>query len=39
MTSRAKSKANAKTIMVRTVCLVMAGLMLLSVVLATVWQW
>ena len=38
MASRAKNKARAKTVMVRTVCIVLAGLMLLSVLAAAMWR-
>lgn len=34
-----RSKAAAKTMMVRAVSLSLAGLMVLSVVLAAIWQW
>ena len=39
MSSHGKTRASAKTVMVRTVCLILAGLMILSVVLAAVWRW
>ena len=38
MAGRGKSKAQAKTVMVRTVCIVLAGLMLLSVLGAALWR-
>lgn len=38
MSGRAKNKAHAKTMMVRTVCLALAGLMLLSVLAAALWR-
>ena len=34
----ASKKAERKKVFVRVVCLVLAGLMILSVVLATIWQ-
>ncbi len=39
MATKSKQKASAKTVMVRAVSLTLAGLMLLSVIMATVWQW
>lgn len=34
-----RSKTNTKTVLVRAVSLALAGLMIISVVLAAVWQW
>lgn len=39
MANRAKSKTPAKMVMVRAVCLALAGIMVLSVVMAAIWQW
>lgn len=39
MSKIAKHKTPKKTLIVRAVSLTMAGLMIVSVVLATVWQW
>lgn len=39
MSVKAKRKADRKTVLVRAVSLTLAGLMLLSVVFAAVWQW
>jgi len=39
MSSQAKRKKDMKTLMIRIVSLGLAALMVLSVVLATIWQW
>lgn len=39
MSVQTRRKKDAKTLLVRVVCLSLAGLMLLSVIMATVWQW
>lgn len=39
MATQTRHKTSSKTIMVRVVCFTLAALMLLSVLLAAVWQW